>query len=191
LGIFIINFQAQPTQTIYIKAQLSGCSSVLMAEAASLALVASITQALNINSCNYLSDCQQLVHFMNNKDSTNPPNWRIQPFTKVFTNTTRLQATRIFRLVDLRTQLLMCLNVRHHIRHLTHSLLVCALDYFVLQALHLLGLAHVTAYSQQFALNLYKIVCCKKKALTKMVVAASATVVKDCVVGSPWLYCLG
>jgi hypothetical protein len=24
-----------------------------------------------------------------------------------------------------------------------------------------------------------------------MVVAASATVVKDCVVGSPWLYCLG
>jgi hypothetical protein len=67
------------------------------------------------------------------------------------------------RLVDLRTQLLMCLNVRHHIRHLTHSLLVCALDYFVPQALHLLGLAHVTAYSQQFALNLYKIVCCKKK----------------------------
>lgn len=98
LGIFIINFQAQPTQTIYIKAQLSGCSSVLMAEAASLALVASITQALNINSCNYLSDCQQLVHFMNNKDSTNPPNWRIQPFTKVFTNTTRLQATRIFKI---------------------------------------------------------------------------------------------
>jgi hypothetical protein len=31
LGIFILNFQAQPPQYIYIKAKLSACSSVLMA----------------------------------------------------------------------------------------------------------------------------------------------------------------
>jgi hypothetical protein len=57
LGIFILNFQVQPTQTIYIKATLTSCSSVIMAEAASLALASSITRAMNIHNCNFLSDC--------------------------------------------------------------------------------------------------------------------------------------
>jgi len=38
LGIFFVNPQVQPTQTIYIKAHVSGVHSVLMAEAAALAL---------------------------------------------------------------------------------------------------------------------------------------------------------
>jgi hypothetical protein len=44
-----------------------------MAEAASLALASSLIQAFNIDNCSYLSDCQQLVHFLNMNDLTNPP----------------------------------------------------------------------------------------------------------------------
>jgi len=42
LGVFILNFQAHPTQMIYIKARLHQCTSVIMAEAASLALASSL-----------------------------------------------------------------------------------------------------------------------------------------------------
>jgi len=60
LGIFILNFQVQPLQAIYVKAQLQHCHSVLMSEAAALALGASIVQALQIPSCNFLSESQQV-----------------------------------------------------------------------------------------------------------------------------------
>ena len=46
LDIFILNFQVQPPQSIYVQAKLQRCHSVLMAEAATLALGASIVQAL-------------------------------------------------------------------------------------------------------------------------------------------------
>jgi hypothetical protein len=64
LGIFILNFQVQPTQTMYIKAKLQNCHSVLMGEAAALALGAKIVQAMQISSCTFLSDSQQLVQFL-------------------------------------------------------------------------------------------------------------------------------
>lgn len=73
LRIFILNFQVQPTQTIYIQATLTNCSSVLMVEAASLALTSCITQAMHIHHCNFLSDCQQLVYFLSKDDLSNPP----------------------------------------------------------------------------------------------------------------------
>jgi hypothetical protein len=48
LGIFIINTQVQPHQNIYIKAALQHSTSVLMAEAAALALAAAVTAHLQI-----------------------------------------------------------------------------------------------------------------------------------------------
>lgn len=98
LDIFILNFQAQPTQTIYIRARMVDCSSVLMAEAASLALAALVINTLNITSCNYLSDCEQLVHFLNMGDLSNPPDWRIKPFTQIFHNNSRNREPRIFKI---------------------------------------------------------------------------------------------
>lgn len=47
IGVFNINTQVQPTQCIYIKAQMSASTSVIMAEAAALALAAMINQKLN------------------------------------------------------------------------------------------------------------------------------------------------
>ncbi|OQU90593.1 hypothetical protein SORBI_3001G004550 [Sorghum bicolor] len=41
---------------------------------------------MNISDCHFLSDCQQLVYFLNREDITNPPDWRIKPFTQIFAN---------------------------------------------------------------------------------------------------------
>ena len=46
LGVFIVNNQPQTTATIYIKAVLNTSTSVLMAEAAALALAAEIACSL-------------------------------------------------------------------------------------------------------------------------------------------------
>jgi hypothetical protein len=48
LGVLIVNTNFQPVQTIYVKATLSAATSVLMTEAAALALAAIITDKLGI-----------------------------------------------------------------------------------------------------------------------------------------------
>jgi hypothetical protein len=73
LGVFILNFQVQPIQAIYVQAKLEATTSVIMAEAASLALASAIIAQLNLTAINYLSDCEQLVHFLNSEDLSNPP----------------------------------------------------------------------------------------------------------------------
>lgn len=59
---------------IYIKAVMTNAASVLMAEVAALALAATVNDAFNINNTTFLSDCRQLVHFLNDADQTNPAN---------------------------------------------------------------------------------------------------------------------
>jgi len=97
-GIFILNFQVQPLQTIYVKAQLHNCHSLLMGEAAALALGATIVKALQIQSYNFLSDSQQLVHFLHQEQQQNPPQWRIKPFTQVFSNIAASLQTQLFKI---------------------------------------------------------------------------------------------
>jgi len=98
LGILIVNVQVQPTQTIYIQAKLAECTSVLMAEAVSLAFAATVAETLNLSNINFLSDCQQLVHFLNAVDQSNPPDWRIKPFTQMFSNYARSRESKIFKI---------------------------------------------------------------------------------------------
>jgi len=59
---FIVNNQSQTSATIYIKVVLTVSTSVLMAEAAALALAARIISALDIHAPTFLSDNQQLLH---------------------------------------------------------------------------------------------------------------------------------
>jgi putative N-acetylmannosamine-6-phosphate epimerase len=89
IGIFIINMQVHPPEQIYIKATMSDSSSVIMAEATALALAAAVTERLNIHHINFLSDNQQLVHFFNGSDGSNPPDWRIKHLTQSFINHTK------------------------------------------------------------------------------------------------------
>jgi hypothetical protein len=56
IGIFILNFQVQPAQSIYIKDRMQNCHSILMGEVAALALGDKLVQALQISPCTFLSD---------------------------------------------------------------------------------------------------------------------------------------
>ena len=98
LGVFILNLQEQPAQAIYIKAKHVACTSVLMAEAASLALASAIIDRLNLTRVSYLSDCEQLVHFLNSDDLSNPPDWRIRYFTQTFSNHSRSSSSRVYKI---------------------------------------------------------------------------------------------
>jgi hypothetical protein len=71
IGLFIINTQVNPTQTIYIKAKMTRATSVLMAEAAAIALAAIVTDWQHLQHINFLSDNQYLVHFLNAEDQAN------------------------------------------------------------------------------------------------------------------------
>lgn len=73
LGVFITNTQTHPMQMICIKAMMESAVSVLMAEAAALALSALVTDALGFQLVTFLCDNQQLVCFLNAQDQTNPP----------------------------------------------------------------------------------------------------------------------
>lgn len=54
IGIFIINMQVHPPQQVYIKAAMSDSTSLLMAEAAALALAAIVTERLHLQHTNFL-----------------------------------------------------------------------------------------------------------------------------------------
>ncbi|XP_066361420.1 uncharacterized protein [Miscanthus floridulus] len=95
LGVFILNFQEQTPQAIYVKARLGDCSSVIMAEAASLVLASAVGHNLNLSGVNFLSDYEQLVHFLNKNDISNPPDWRIKYHTQTFANFTRSSSSNI------------------------------------------------------------------------------------------------
>jgi hypothetical protein len=95
IGIFFVNPQVQPVQTIHIAAQLSQAHSVLTAEAAALALAAIIADRLDYNNVTFLSNCQRLVQFLSSADLTNPPEWQIKQYTQVYTNSTGTRQARI------------------------------------------------------------------------------------------------
>ena len=90
---------SEPPRAIYIKAKLYACTSVIMAEGASLALAlaSAIIDRLNPTGVNYLSDCQQLVHFLNSDDLSNPPDWRIKRFTQTFSNHSTSRSSKVFK----------------------------------------------------------------------------------------------
>lgn len=98
LGILFVNTQVQPAQTIYIKAQMSAAHSVIMAEAAALALAAMINDALDFNNTAFLSDCPLFVDFLNQNDQTHCPDWRIKSFTQLFTNSLSHRQAKVIKI---------------------------------------------------------------------------------------------
>lgn len=84
LGVFILDPSRQ--YKLYVKAQLQQASSVLMAEAASLALAAWIISLLRMEDITFLTDSQLLVNFFNGLGFSSPPHWDIKPLTQRFLN---------------------------------------------------------------------------------------------------------
>lgn len=87
-----------PAQSIYIQAILKDSISVLMAEAAAMALAAEITERLNLNNINFLSDNQQLVQYFNSADLSTPPEWKIKHLAQIFINSTRQRNAKILKI---------------------------------------------------------------------------------------------
>jgi hypothetical protein len=81
LGVFLINTQTNPAQTINIQGTIDKVPSVIMAEAAALALAARIASVINLQRSNYLSDNDSSVKFFNSTDLSAPPDWRIKAIT--------------------------------------------------------------------------------------------------------------
>jgi hypothetical protein len=77
---------------------VTGIQSVIMAEAATLALAALINDWLNFNYTTFLTDCQQLVHFLNQQDQTHPPDWRIKFFTQSYTNYSNHRRAKVLKI---------------------------------------------------------------------------------------------
>ena len=90
--------RVRPPQHLYIKAAMLDLSSVLMAEAAALALAATVTEQLSLQHTNFLSDNQELVLFLNASDYSNPPDWRIKHLTQTFINHTTQRSTGIYKI---------------------------------------------------------------------------------------------
>jgi ribonuclease HI len=98
LGIFIVNTQANPPHSIFIKAAMRSASSVLMAEAAAMALAAKVLDILQLQQGTILNDNQQLVHFLNGTNLAHPPDWRIKPYTQLITSSVYSTTTAIRRI---------------------------------------------------------------------------------------------
>lgn len=98
LGVFILNLQEQHPQALYITATLHACTSVIMVEAAGLALASVITTNLNLAGVNFLSDSEQLVSFLNQQEHSNPPDWQIKPLMQIFINNATARASKIYKI---------------------------------------------------------------------------------------------
>jgi ribonuclease HI len=83
LGIFIVNTDNNPPFSVFIKAFMQDSTSVLMAESAALALAFSLCRKMNLEHTQFYTDSQILTDCINGLDPSNPPDWRIKPFTQL------------------------------------------------------------------------------------------------------------
>ena len=103
LGVFIINTDENPPISIFVKALLQESSSVLMAESTALALA---TDLLNQIQCTrYTIFNQHLVHFLNQSNLSNPPDWRIKPYSKSAANLLAIYSTQVRRIKRTQNQM--------------------------------------------------------------------------------------
>jgi hypothetical protein len=69
-----------------------------MVEVAAMALAAKLMNVRNFNDVGYLSDCSQLVQFLNAEDHSHPPDWRTKAFTQIFDNCVINRQAKVLRI---------------------------------------------------------------------------------------------
>ena len=84
LGIFFLDPRAN--NSYYIKLQINNITSVVIAEAATLAFAAAIASALGLQDITFLTDSQMLTNYFNGQNLSCPPFWDAKPFTQKFLN---------------------------------------------------------------------------------------------------------
>jgi len=105
LGVFIINTEENPPTSIFIKAFMQESSSVLMAESAALALATNLLNQIQCRRSIILYDNQQLVHFLNEPNHSNPPDWRIKSYTQSAANLLSNNSLQVRRIKRSRNQM--------------------------------------------------------------------------------------
>jgi ribonuclease HI len=83
LDIFIVNTNVNPPLSVFIKAFMQDSNSVLMAESAAVALASSLCRKMNLEQTQFYTDSQILADCIHGPDPSNPPDWRIKPFTQL------------------------------------------------------------------------------------------------------------
>lgn len=97
LGVLIINPQTNRTQVITIQGSIDNVSSVIMAEAAAMALAARTARALALQQANYLTESQLLVNFFNSNSLSTPPDQRIKPLTQDFIHSLEGNQIKVYK----------------------------------------------------------------------------------------------
>jgi len=105
LGVFIINTDENPPISIFVKALLQESSSVLMAESAALALATDLLNQIQCTRYTIFSDNQQLVYFLNKSNLSNPPDWRIKPYSQSAANLLAIYSTQVRRIKRTQNQM--------------------------------------------------------------------------------------
>jgi hypothetical protein len=77
---------------------MTATMSVIMAEAAAMALAAKMVSLLHLQGTNFLTDNQLLVNFFNSQDHSSPSDWTIKRFTQQFLNHIAGLSCNIFKI---------------------------------------------------------------------------------------------
>jgi hypothetical protein len=94
IGIKFVNLQVQPHNIICIRVLVKDVSLVVMAEAAALAMAASIAIKFGFMRVSFLTDSSKLQQFLLALDQNNPPDWRMLTYTQQYlSSTTQIQAS--------------------------------------------------------------------------------------------------
>jgi hypothetical protein len=117
-----------------------------MAEAASLAFAALVTDRMNLTNINFLSDYEQLVHFLNAPDQSNSPDWKIKHLTQMFSNLTSTRESRIFKIsrrLNIIADALAHQASSDSVSHNIHLESICSYEHHFLQCTVLQALQYV------------------------------------------------
>jgi len=96
LGIVIQNSKANVTH--HIKLRINDITSVVMAEAATLAFVAAIISEMGIEETYFHTDNEMLLHYFNGEDCSWMPSWDSKPFTQMFINHTKHKRIQVLKI---------------------------------------------------------------------------------------------
>jgi ribonuclease HI len=86
----------------------------LMAESAALALSVSLCRNINLEQVHFYSDSQLLVDCLNGPDPSNPPDWRVKPYTQIV-QTSLINSYQVFKIP--RTQNMMADSLARRALH--------------------------------------------------------------------------
>jgi hypothetical protein len=98
LGIYIVDMQVQPMNSIYIRAVIQDIHSVVAAESAALSLAVVVIHRMNYHGVFFFSDCANLVDFLHSPLQEELPDWRMNNSLQIIQDYTRDRMPHFFKI---------------------------------------------------------------------------------------------